>query len=79
MGQRRGSLGVVYENMMCSCIIELRGSARIERGGVQWLVSNKVKAQERGKGISGLRLPFSPSFLRVYFFICFSHLHEGCC
>jgi len=49
-GQRRGSLGVGFENMRRSCVMKRDAQQGLGVVAFRWLVGGKAKAQRRVKG-----------------------------
>jgi len=49
-GERRGSLGVGFENMRRSWVIKRWAQQGLGVGASRWVVGGKVKAQGRGMG-----------------------------
>ena len=54
-GERRGSLGVGFENMMRSWVINLRGPAGTERGGVSMAGGREGQGARKGNEVKRLR------------------------
>jgi len=50
-GERRGSLGVGFENMMRSCGHEMRGPAGTGHGGVSMAGGREGQSARKGNGV----------------------------
>ena len=62
-GERRGLLGVGFENMMRSWVIKMRGPAGTGRGGVSMAGGREGQGARKGNGVRGHRLPSPPCFV----------------
>jgi len=65
-GERRGLLGVGFENMMRSWGHEMKGPAGTGRSGVSMAGGQEGQGARKGNGVSGHRLPPSENLL-MYF------------
>jgi len=63
-GERRGSLGVGFENMMRSLGHEMRGPAGTGRGGVSMAGGREGQGARKGDGVRCHRLPSPPWFVQ---------------
>ena len=62
-GERRGLLGVGFENMM-RLGHEMRGTAGTGRGGVSMAGGREGQGASKGNGVRGHRLPSPPCFVQ---------------